>query len=131
MNMETLTIYHLVKRTNHHGTLFAGRGAEWLVEAVYCCKSATAAVYSVLLQNQVWSLPASALGRDDTNELNCGVAETATLISYVRAEVKELAMNGFITFVYVDEAGKSRPHGIVIEAHSPEEIALQERAKAL
>ena len=54
------------------------------------------------------------------------------LISYVRAEVKrELAVDGFITFVYVDEAGKSRPHGIVIEAHSPEEIALQERAKAL
>jgi acyl-CoA hydrolase len=54
------------------------------------------------------------------------------LISYVRAEVKgELAVDGFITFVYVDEAGKSRPHGIVIEAYSPEEIALQERAKAL
>ena len=35
MNMETLTIYHLVKSEdlNHHGTLFAGRGAEWLVEA--------------------------------------------------------------------------------------------------
>ena len=54
------------------------------------------------------------------------------LISYVRAEVKgELAVDGFITFVYVDEAGKSRPHGIVIEAQSPEEIALQKRAKAL
>ena len=35
MNMEELTIYHLVKSEdlNHHGTLFAGRGAEWLVEA--------------------------------------------------------------------------------------------------
>jgi len=54
------------------------------------------------------------------------------LISYVRAEVKgELAVDGFITFVYVDEAGKSRPHGITIEAVTPEELALQERAKAL
>jgi len=54
------------------------------------------------------------------------------VISYVCAEVKgEQAVDGFITFVYVDESGKSRPHGIVIEAHSPEEIALQERAQAL
>lgn len=35
MRMKTLTIHHLVKGEdlNHHQTLFAGRGAEWLVEA--------------------------------------------------------------------------------------------------
>jgi acyl-CoA hydrolase len=50
----------------------------------------------------------------------------------VRADVHgELAVDGFITFVYVDEAGKSRPHGITIEANTPEEVALHERAKAL
>ena len=35
MGMQTLSVYHLVKSEdlNHHRTLFAGRGAEWLVEA--------------------------------------------------------------------------------------------------
>ena len=35
MGIQALSIYHLVKSEdlNHHRTLFAGRGAEWLVEA--------------------------------------------------------------------------------------------------
>ena len=40
-------------------------------------------------------------------------------------------MDGFLTFVYVDDQGKSRPHGITIEAETPEEIELQERANQL
>ncbi|NLG41209.1 MAG: acyl-CoA thioesterase, partial [Chloroflexi bacterium] len=41
MKMETLTIHHLVKGEdlNHHRTLFAGRGAEWLVEAGFIAAS--------------------------------------------------------------------------------------------
>ena len=54
------------------------------------------------------------------------------LIAYIRADVNgEEAVDGFITFVYVDEKGKPRPHEIVINAETPEEIALQERAKNL
>jgi len=36
MNIETLTIYHLIKSEdlNHHGTLFAGRGAEWMLKSL-------------------------------------------------------------------------------------------------
>ena len=41
MKMETLTIHHLVKGEdlNHHRTLYAGRGAEWLVEAGFIAAS--------------------------------------------------------------------------------------------
>jgi len=54
------------------------------------------------------------------------------LIAYVRATTKEeLTVDGFLTFVYVDDQGKSRPHGITIEAETPEEIELQERASQL
>ena len=54
------------------------------------------------------------------------------LIAYVRATTKEeLTVDGFLTFVYVDDQGKSRPHGITIEAETPEEIELQELANQL
>ena len=54
------------------------------------------------------------------------------LIAYVRAITKEEpTVDGFLTFVYVDDHGKSRPHGITIEAETLEEIELQERASKL
>jgi acyl-CoA hydrolase len=50
----------------------------------------------------------------------------------VQATTKEEpTVDGFLTFVYVDDHGKSRPHGITIEAETPEEIELQERASKL
>jgi acyl-CoA hydrolase len=136
MNMETLTIYHLVKSEdlNHHGTLFAGRGAEWLVEAGFIAAANLLPPQFILCLKIHGMEFTRSVHPGETVCMRSTVVFTgrSRLISYVCAEVKgEQAVDGFITFVYVDEAGKSRPHGIVIEAHSPEEIALQERAQAL
>jgi len=136
MNMETLTIYHLVKSEdlNHHGTLFAGRGAEWLVEAGFIAAANLLPPQFILCLKIHGMEFTRSVHPGETVCMRSTVVFTgrSRLISYVCAEVKgEQAVDGFITFVYVDEAGKSRPHGIVIEAHSPEEIALQERARAL
>ena len=60
------------------------------------------------------------------------LAGRSSLVTYIRADVKgQLTVDGFITFVYVDENGKPRPHGLVIEAETPEEIELQEQARRL
>ena len=60
------------------------------------------------------------------------LAGRSSLVAYIRADVKgQLTVDGFITFVYVDENGKPRPHGLVIEADTPEEIELQEQARRL
>ena len=136
MNMETLTIYHLVKSEdlNHHGTLFAGRGAEWLVEAGFIAAANLLPPQFILCLKIHGMEFTRSVHPGETVCMRSTVVFTgrSRLISYVCAEVKgEQAVDGFITFVYVDEAGKSRPHGIVIEAHSPEEIALQERARVL
>ena len=54
------------------------------------------------------------------------------LVAYIRAETKgELTVDGFITFVHVDLSGKPQPHGLSIEAVTPEEIDLQEQASRL
>ena len=136
MRMKTLTIHHLVKGEdlNHHRTLFAGRGAEWLVEAgfiaaadllppeyVLCLK-----IHGMTIQRPV--NPGEVV-RFDSKIVQTG---RSRLIAYVRATTKEeITVDGFLTFVYVDDHGKSRAHGITIEAETPEEIELQERANQL
>lgn len=136
MHMKTLTIHHLVKGEdlNHHRTLFAGRGAEWLVETgfiaaadllppqyVLCLK-----IHGITFQRPV--RPGEVV-RFDSKIVLTG---RSRLIAYVRATTKEeLTVDGFLTFVYVDDEGKSRPHGITIEAETAEEIELQERASQL
>ncbi|HOZ38016.1 MAG TPA: hotdog domain-containing protein [Anaerolineaceae bacterium] len=134
--MKTLTIHHLVKGEdlNHHRTLFAGRGAEWLVEAGFIAAADLLPPQYVLclkIHGMTFQRPVrpGEVVRFDSKIVLTG---RSRLIAYVRATTKEeLTVDGFLTFVYVDDQGKSRPHGITIEAETPEEIELQERANQL
>jgi acyl-CoA hydrolase len=136
MRMKTLTIHHLVKGEdlNHHRTLFAGRGAEWLVEAGFIAAADLLPPQYVLclkIHGMTFQRPVrpGEVVRFDSKVVLTG---RSRLIAYVRATTKEeLTVDGFLTFVYVDDNGKSRAHGIVIEAETPEEIELQERASQL
>ena len=136
MRMKTLTIHHLVKGEdlNHHSTLFAGRGAEWLVEAGFIAAADLLPPQYVLclkIHGMTFQRPVKPgeVVRFDSKIVLTG---RSSLIAYVRATTKEeLAVDGFLTFVYVDDEGKSRPHGITIEAETSEEIELQERASQL
>ncbi len=136
MRMKTLTIHHLVKGEdlNHHRTLFAGRGAEWLVEAGFIAAADLLPPEYVLclkIHGMTFQRPVrpGEVVRFDSKIVQTGKSR---LIAYVRATTKEeLTVDGFLTFVYVDDHGKSRPHGITIEAETPEEIELQERANQL
>jgi len=136
MHMKTLTIHHLVKGEdlNHHSTLFAGRGAEWLVEAGFIAAADLLPPQYVLclkIHGMTFQRPVKPgeVVRFDSKIVLTG---RSRLIAYVRATTKEeLTVDGFLTFVYVDDQGKSRPHGITIEAETPEEVELQERASQL
>ncbi len=136
MRMKTLTIHHLVKGEdlNHHRTLFAGRGAEWLVEAGFIAAADLLPPEYVLclkIHGMTFQRPVrpGEVVRFDSKIVQTG---RSRLIAYVRATTKEeITVDGFLTFVYVDDHGKSRAHGITIEAETPEEIELQERANQL
>jgi acyl-CoA hydrolase len=136
MRMKTLTIHHLVKGEdlNHHHTLFAGRGAEWLVEAGFIAAADLLPPQYVLclkIHGMTFQRPVKPgeVVRFDSKIVLTG---RSRLIAYVRATTKEeLTVDGFLTFVYVDDEGKSRPHGITIEAETSEEIELQELASQL
>lgn len=136
MRMQTLTIHHLVKGEdlNHHRTLYAGRGAEWLVEAGFIAASNLLPPEEVLclkihgIQFRRPVRPGEVV-RFDSKIVFTGKTR---LVAYIRAETKgELTVDGFITFVHVDFNGKPQPHGLSIEAVTPEEIDLQEQASRL
>lgn len=136
MGIELLNVYHLVKSEdlNHHRTLFAGRGAEWLVEAGFIAAANMLPpefILCVKIHGMEFRRPVRP-GEIVRFTSSIVLTGRSRLIAYILADVKgEQAVDGFITFVYVDEHGKPRPHGIVIEAETPEEAALQERAKSL
>lgn len=136
MKMQSMTIHHLVKGEdlNHHRTLYAGRGAEWLVEAGFIAASNLLPAEYVLCLKIHGMTFARSVDPGEVIRYDSRIVLTgrSRLIAYVKATTKgEQAVDGFITFVYVDDEGKSRAHGITIEAETPEEIELQERARQL
>ncbi len=136
MRMKTLIIHHLVKGEdlNHHHTLYAGRGAEWMVEAGFIAAADLLPPQYVLclkIHGMTFQRPVRP-GEVIRFESKIALTGRSRLIAYVRAITKEEpTVDGFLTFVYVDDHGKSRPHGITIEAETLEEIELQERASKL
>jgi acyl-CoA hydrolase len=134
--LKQLVIHHLVKGEdlNHHRTLFAGRGAEWLVEAGFIAAADLLPPEFVLclkIHGMQFRRPVRP-GEVIRFVSRVVLAGKSSLVAHIQADVKgELTVEGFITFVYVDEHGRPRPHGLVIEAETPEELELQEQAKVL
>lgn len=136
MQIEQFQINHLVKGEdlNHHGTLFAGRGAEWFVEAGFiAAANYLPAKYILCMKIHGMSFK-QPVRPGQVVRFESAIVWTgkSRLIAHVRGEVKGAeAIEGFMTFVYVDDEGKTRPHGLQFDASSPEEEALQMEAQNL
>jgi acyl-CoA hydrolase len=138
MKSKVYVIHRHVKGEdmNHHRTLFAGRGAEWFVEAGFIAAASITSPERIVCANihgMVFSRPVQA-GDILRFESSVVFAGRSRLVAYVRVVFdrnEELGLDGFLTFVHVDLHGRPLPHGIVIDAVDPEEIRLQEMAKSL
>lgn len=138
MEVKTFVSHHLVKGSdlNHHGTLYAGRGAEWFVEAGFVAASSLTSTESTVCLNihgMVFTKPApkGTLLRYDSRIVYTGKTSLVAYVQVVYAQTGEFVVDGFMTFVHVDENGNKCPHGILIEAKTPEEHQLHERVKSL
>lgn len=136
--MREFVSHHLIKGQdlNHHGTLFAGRGAEWFVEAGFAAAaSLTNPENVVCLKIHGMTFKRPVHKGEIIRYISKVVLATRTkLVSYVKVEHAnddEIIVDGFMTFVHVDLEGKSLPHGLVIEPSDDEEAELQARAKQL
>jgi acyl-CoA hydrolase len=126
---------HLVKSEdlNHHGTLYAGRSAEWFVEAGFIAAARLKSPESIVclkIHGMTFSRPVRC-GEIATYTSKIIYAGKTSLVAFVEMFAKgELVVKGFITFIHVD--GDSNPvnHGITIDAITDADKELQKAAIA-
>lgn len=138
--MKTHKMCRLIKSEdlNHHGTLFAGRMAEWFVEGNFIAAASMFGnpnnIVCVKLHGLKFGTPANK-GDIITLEVKVVSVGNTSMTVYgkvTRNETSAILVDGFTTFVCVDENGKKMSHNLPQpEATNEEEIQLIARAKEL
>lgn len=130
------TTHHLVKNSdlNHHGTLYAGRCAEWFVESGFTAAASLtkpANIVCLKIHSMHFSQPAwpGDILCFESKVVHAGRTSLVSHISVMKGG--KLLLDGFITFIHVDARGKPIPHGIQLNPTSPEDIRLQREASQL
>lgn len=136
MQIKTFITHHLVKGNdlNHHGTLYAGRGAEWFVESGFIAASNMTSPESTVclkIHGMVFTRPAKkgSILRYESKVVHAGRTSLVVYVKVLISENEEFVVDGFMTFIHVDSQGKPTPHGLIIEATSPEHISLQQKVQ--
>ena len=132
MSPRTTVISHLIKPEDlqHHGTLFAGQMAKWLVEACFVAAARLVGepedVVCVQIHGMGFTKPAQ---NGDIIEIRAKVALTGTTSITVAGEAYlneelEPSVSGMATFVTVDKQGVPYKHGVSLSG----EYIAQNRA---
>jgi acyl-CoA hydrolase len=130
MLKETI-ISHLVKPEDlqHHGTLFAGRMAEWLVETCFISASRFVGRPEDIVCVRVHGIDfEQPINNGDIAELRARVAYAGTTSITVKGEAFTVhsdvpVVSGMVTFVTVDKHGNPYAHGLSL----PQEYISQNR----
>ena len=139
--MREYCMSHLIKSEdlNHHGTLYAGRSAEWLVESAFIAAAAEHGrpqdIVCVKIHGFTFKEPVQ---KGDIMTFHSLVAKTgkASITVYVKAGSEidnKPKVEGFLTFVCVEPDTKRKiKHGIVLdETDDAEEQEIRARAAKL
>jgi acyl-CoA hydrolase len=125
------SISHLIRPEDlqHHGTLFAGRMAEWLVETCFVAASRLVGkpedIVCVQIHGISFKKPANNGDIVDIKARVALIGPTSITVSG-RAFVNNgeiPSVSGMITFVTVDKDGKPYEHGLIL----PQEYIAQNR----
>ena len=123
---------------NHHGTLFAGRTAEWFVESAFIAASTTIGnPKNVVCLNIHGLLFRHPVNEGDIVKFTSKVVHLGktSIVVYTKMDTeiaKTSPVDGFITFICVDENGNKIPHGLTLdEPEDEEEIKMREQVKNL
>ena len=115
-------ISHLIKPEDlqHHGTLFAGQMAKWLVEACFIVAARLVGKPEDVVCVQIHGMGFTKPARDgDIIEIRAKVALTGTTSITVGGEAylnedEVSSVSGMATFVTVDKQGVPYKHGITL-----------------
>ena len=136
MSTPTYTTYHPVmsKDLNHHGTLYAGRTAEWFVESGFIAAASLTKPENIVclkIHGMTFTAPVllGSLARFDSKVVYTGKSKIAV---YIKLSIKDVdVVKGFITFVNVDKDNKPLPHGVSILPETEEEKEFYTAAQQL
>lgn len=121
---------------NHHKTLFAGRTAEWFVEAGFIAAATLHRPESIVclrIHGMNFTKPVNP-GQIVNFESKIVYAGKSSLIAHVNVTINNSDtsfVNGFLTFICVGEDTKPEAHNLVIVPETEEDKKLYEEAKAL
>lgn len=121
---------------NHHGTLFAGRTAEWFVESGFFAAASLIdpkRVVCLKIHGMYFTKPARP-GQILTFASKVVYTGKSSLVAHIEVSTNDGGdsfVNGFITFIHVDEKTNAAPHFIEIKPVTEEDKALYEQAKNL
>jgi acyl-CoA hydrolase len=121
---------------NHHGTLFAGRTAEWFVESGFVAAASLLDPKNVVclkIHGMYFTKPANP-GEVLTFSSKIVYTGTSSLTAYIKVNKKDIEkplVDGFVTFIHVDADTKPTPHNIEVHPVTEEDKRLYETAKAL
>lgn len=137
--MRTYQVAHLVKigDLNHHGTLFAGRSAEWMVEASFVAAASEHGhpdeIVCVHINAITYRHP---IDRGEILTIESRIVNLSTTSMVVHAEahsgISGLSfLESFMTFVCIDsETRLKKPHQILLD-EPVDEREKELRAKAV
>ena len=136
MGFTVYTTNRLVKGEdlNHHGTLYAGRTAEWFVESGFVAAATLTNPENIVclqIHSMQFTRPVRK-GEIASFQSQIVYAGKTSLVAHIHMSSSSgEILEGFISFVHVDENGKPLPHGIIIKPETEKETELQQRAMNL
>lgn len=138
MKPQTFNYDRLIKSEdlNHHKTLFAGRCAEWFVEAGFIAVASVLPAGNIVclkVHGLMFTAPlvAGDIACFESRIAKVGRTSLTTYISLSAQNKIDPVISGFITFVHVDSDGKAQPHGLELELETEEDYRLYQQALAL
>src|SRR5450759_259386 len=121
---------------NHHVTLFAGRTAEWFVESGFIAATSLLNPQSVVclkIHGMFFTKPAKSgdVLKFSSKVVYAGKSSITVYVNVIKRGVEKPLVDGFVTFIHVDENTKPSPHFIGINPVTDEDKSLYEAAKEL
>lgn len=133
--IRQFTTHRLVKSEdlNHHGTLYAGRGAEWFVESGFVAASYLLPPKNIICLKIHGLTFRHPVRPGETICFNSRIvyAGRSSLMAYIsvnKGNCDETLVEGFATFVHVDANTKATPHGIELAPTNESDKKLMQRA---
>ncbi len=121
---------------NHHGTLFAGRSAEWFVEAGFIAAASVLPPENIVclkIHGMTFTAPVypGAIARFESKVVHTGRTSLVTHVQLTLRGQEAPVLDGFITFVHVNAEGKPQPHGLILAPKTDQDHGLNQEARSL